>query len=193
MWSAATGTVSAAATTASWVSATVELCALAFTVLSFWWNTWRRGKLVCGYPRTFAATNAEGRTRLLLPLSLRNTGPLSIGVRALRAQLAQDGRSTTLHHVLTRTAMRLERAEVDFATNFAVEGRAQRSAHCRVRECWRAFRLPCRSRPRDLGALCEEEEQWTPLRKFELVIDASAGATIMSSYITYNNREMLPS
>ncbi|MDQ3308230.1 MAG: hypothetical protein M3499_07755 [Actinomycetota bacterium] len=94
---------------------------------------------------------------------------------------------------MTRTAMRLERAEVDFATNFAVEGRAHVLRIAEFENVGELFDFRAGRVHVTLETLFEEEEQWTPLRKFELVIDASAGATIMSSYITYDNREMLPS
>lgn len=193
MWSADTHTVSAAASTAPWVSTFVALCALGFTVLSFWWNTWRRGKLVCGYPRTFAATNAEGRTLLLVPLSLRNTGPLSLGVRALRVCLEQDGRAATLHHVLTRTGMRLEDATADFATNFSVEGRSHVLRIAEFANDAELFDFRAGRVHASLDLLYEERTSWTPLRTFELAIDTAAVATILSNYLTYDNAAMLPS
>jgi hypothetical protein len=32
----------------------ISIAALAFTVFSFWWMNWRKGKLIVGPPRTFA-------------------------------------------------------------------------------------------------------------------------------------------
>src|SRR4051794_21127716 len=95
-----------------WAPLVVSLSALAFTIMTFWWNNWRRGRLTVGYPRTFAATTASGLPILTLPLTFQNTGAIAIGVRALRVLVEQDRRRAILHHVRTRTGMRLQVGEV---------------------------------------------------------------------------------
>ena len=75
--------------TAAWLtSATVvAICALAFTIASFWWLNARRGRLKTYEPHTFAAAITPQVVRLRLPLVLYNTGAIPIIVQNLRVGL----------------------------------------------------------------------------------------------------------
>jgi hypothetical protein len=43
----------------------ISIFALLFTIFSFWWMNWRKGKLIIGPPRSFALA-AQGKEGLLL-------------------------------------------------------------------------------------------------------------------------------
>ena len=174
-----------------WLPLAVSLVALAFTILTFWWTNLRKGKLQVGYPRTFAATTQRSRVMVLLPLSLRNTGPISIGVRALRLQLSQDSHHCTLHHVRTRTAMRLEESSVDFATNFVVDGR-QTLLRLAEFEAADAFTFSAGRVEASLEVLLEDSKRWRGLRTFALFVTSEAESTIPKAFITYDNAPLLP-
>ncbi|MFG2424463.1 hypothetical protein ACGFWD_36185 [Streptomyces sp. NPDC048448] len=62
----------------------VSVCALIFTVASFWWINARRGHLKSWEPHSFAAIVHCSMARLRLPLVLHNTGAKPIVVQDLR-------------------------------------------------------------------------------------------------------------
>jgi len=41
----------------------ISVFALLFTIFSFWWMNWRRGKIIVGSPRSFAATSKFQESR----------------------------------------------------------------------------------------------------------------------------------
>ncbi|MEV5735023.1 hypothetical protein [Streptomyces sp. NPDC052292] len=61
----------------------VSVCALLFTVASFWWLNARQGRLQAWEPHSFAAIVHGSTARLRLPLVLHNTGPKPIVVQDL--------------------------------------------------------------------------------------------------------------
>ncbi|MFI9614987.1 hypothetical protein ACIHCM_25505 [Streptomyces sp. NPDC052023] len=62
----------------------VSVCALLFTVASFWWLNARQGCLKSWEPHSFAAIVHGSVVRLRLPLVLHNTGARPIVVQDLR-------------------------------------------------------------------------------------------------------------
>jgi hypothetical protein len=73
-----------------WAPVTVAVCALLFTVGSFWWLYLRRGKLVVATPQTYAAFLEERRLILLFPLVFYNTGARDYVVRDLRVRFGDE-------------------------------------------------------------------------------------------------------
>lgn len=61
----------------------VSVCALLFTVASFWWLNARQGRLKTWEPHAFAAIIRSSTARLRLPLVLHNTGAKPIVVQDL--------------------------------------------------------------------------------------------------------------
>ena len=69
-------------------SISIAILALAFTIASFWWIQVRTGRLLSYKPRTYAGSyGAGGKTILLFPLVLHNTGPAPIVVVDFRLTL----------------------------------------------------------------------------------------------------------
>ncbi len=64
---------------------TISILALLFTVFSFWWMSWRTGKLHVWSPPTYAAYGSQdGPTVLEFPLVFFNDGPTPLIVNNLR-------------------------------------------------------------------------------------------------------------
>ncbi|MCX4515318.1 hypothetical protein OHA27_34370 [Streptomyces sp. NBC_01619] len=62
----------------------LSICALLFTIASFWWLNARQGRLESWEPHSFAAIVHGSMVRLRLPLILHNTGAKPIVVQDLR-------------------------------------------------------------------------------------------------------------
>jgi hypothetical protein len=64
----------------------ISVCALVFTIVSFWWMNWRPGKLEVTTPRSFALGRAAGREVLFvrIPMVFINSGARPLLVQNLR-------------------------------------------------------------------------------------------------------------
>jgi hypothetical protein len=104
-------------------SLSISVLALLFTILSFWWMNWRRGKLIVSPPRSYAALGSrDGDLDIDLPLVFFNTGPIPYIVENLRLIFAdeEDPRPLSLNATSQNLGTRQNRA---FATQFIVRGR----------------------------------------------------------------------
>lgn len=69
----------------------LSIFALVFTIYSFWWMNWRRGKLIVGIPRSYAAFGSKDERIILeFPFDFINTGPLPIIIRNLRLLILNE-------------------------------------------------------------------------------------------------------
>jgi hypothetical protein len=80
-----------------WASVVISSLALAFTLLSFWWMNWRKGKLSVAELQHFAAGKAitspgdcPNTIIIGLPLVIFNTGASPVVVESLRLVSRQD-------------------------------------------------------------------------------------------------------
>ena len=108
----------------------ISIFALFFTISSFWWMNWRRGKIIVGPPRSFAATS-KGEDDLLivqLPLVFYNDGAASQVIQNLRLTLVQNGNRSAILY-FNNTVPDLVNAQTrEWACQFAIEGRKSYSS-----------------------------------------------------------------
>jgi hypothetical protein len=117
-------TTSSAGSGASFASATVvAICALAFTISTFWWLNARRGRLKTFEPHTFAARLTQGDVRLRIPLVLYNTGAVPIIIQDLRLDISET-HPVSLPWITVRTSLDSSADQKhDSAAVFSVAGR----------------------------------------------------------------------
>jgi hypothetical protein len=111
----------------------LALIGLLWAVGTFWWMNWRKGKIVLGTPRSYAAVS-QGRDGMLLvrlPLVFYNTGAATIIIQNLRLTLEQNGgKSAVLYFNQIALKLDSKQDEGDWAKQFPVEGRKAFSAIC---------------------------------------------------------------
>lgn len=103
----------------------ISVCALLFTVASFWWINARQGHLKSWEPRSFAAVVHCSMARLRLPLVLHNTGAKPIVVQDLRLSFP-DEPASHLPLLWMSSPSRLQPGpedETKLPAGFAVAGR----------------------------------------------------------------------
>jgi len=100
----------------------IAVLALAFTMGTFWWMNWRRGKLLVGPPRSFAGTQDPLVLLFHLPFVFYNPAPTPIVVLNLRIAFPKEPDQEPISFIATvgKIANTDERA---FATQFIVRGR----------------------------------------------------------------------
>ena len=101
----------------------ISIAALSFTILSFYWLYFRKGKLVVSRPRTFAALggNSKDRVVVYLPLILYNSGAAHLVVENLELSFLEDP-AHPLAFVATVDKLGTSEGR-KYATPFAIAGR----------------------------------------------------------------------
>lgn len=108
-----------------WGSIVVAVCALTFTVGSFWWLHARRGRLELYEPHTYAAYVSDDDVRIRLPLVMSNTGAAPIVVQTFRLVFPEENAPLEYPWRNTRTQLTPTSGDVeDLPAVFAVPGRA---------------------------------------------------------------------
>lgn len=108
----------------------VSICALLFTVGSFWWIQARRGRLRSFAPNAYGGLYGKDQTLINLPLVIHNMGPAPLAVTNARLRLRSlTNADKPVEYMLHWHAMR-DAVYTDskigsrcFASPFAVEGR----------------------------------------------------------------------
>jgi len=111
----------------AWVtpSIVIAVCALLFTVGSFWWLYARPGRLLMTEVRTFAALIQTSRAALRVPVTLYNTGAKPLVAADLRLSLASAGLTSMALAANFRRSVRTSEDDVeDFPYPFVVPGRS---------------------------------------------------------------------
>ncbi|WP_328645462.1 hypothetical protein OHS58_36565 [Amycolatopsis sp. NBC_00348] len=160
----------------------VSICALAFTVISFWWLNARTGRLRSFAPQTFSGSNTPDRAIILLPLVLQNTGAQSIVVQDLRLAVLGEPKLEPLRWARTRRQLRPRSdEEPDFASVFSVPGH---QAHQLFAEFDARHELGKIDRAVRLEAKTGHRRRWVELATFTLHLSAIVHP---SQFITYAN------
>lgn len=169
---------------------TVALLALLFTVGSFWWGNWRRGRIVVGRPRTYSYATNDERTILLLPLPISNTGARTIIVSALRL-VPKVGERRDIPYVRVRTAAVPKSDGTDFASAVTIGGRGAVVKFCEF-EADNSFRLTDDLNVFYVEALLDHKRQWIKLGQVSLHVNPADHSRNSGRFITYDNLPSFP-
>jgi len=108
----------------------ISIFALFFTIFSFWWMNWRKGKIIVGPTRSFAATSKSEDDLLIiqLPLVFYNDGAASQVIQNLRLTLVQNGNRSAILYFNNTVPDLVNTKTREWARQFAVEGRKSYSS-----------------------------------------------------------------
>lgn len=176
------------ANTSAWLTsaAVVAVCALLFTVASFWWLNARRGRLTSFEPHTFAAAITREQVRLRLPLVLYNTGAIPIVTQSLRLRfLGEPDSAQPLPWVGSRSQIKPEPDDgYAFPAAFSVAGRTAHQIFVEFGTRSLGFTLEARDYPVRIEVKLGHKKEWQPLLTFSL---QAGQITEPGFYITYEN------
>ncbi|WP_156044025.1 hypothetical protein [Cellulomonas sp. HZM] len=103
----------------------VALCALAFTILSFWWINVRRGRLTWTTVVVFSGHVRADRASLRIPITLYNTGAKPLVVVDLRLDMTSgSARAVAPSKQYRRSIMPSSDDMEDFPHPYVVPGRS---------------------------------------------------------------------
>jgi hypothetical protein len=165
----------------------ISTLALLFTISSFWWMNWRRGKLIVGKPRSYAARGAQTENLIItLPLVFFNEGAAAIVVQNLQLLLLQEGETRPLFFNATLEKL-LKDESRSFATQFPVRGREAVTLICEFQRSPGNLVFESKRYPIELQAILDDRNEWETLARFDLNIIDSAIPAINRQYLAHNN------
>ena len=168
----------------------ISTLALLFIIFRFWWMNWRRGKIIVGPPRSFAATS-KGEDDLLivqLPLVFYNDGAASQVIQNLRLTLVQNGNRSAILY-FNNTVPDLVNAKTrEWACQFAVKGRNSYSSVFVFQRKIGNFTFHKGKCQTTLEGKLNDDEKWEKMLTFDLQISAKSVNTMNSGQlIPYDN------
>ena len=172
----------------------VSICALGFTVGTFWWNNWRQGKLSVDIPRSYSAYQGKDRFLLMLPIAISNSGPIPIVVSALRLRMElPDNQTAVIPYVKRRPELAPSgKNEPVFATNFTVKPRDASIMFCEFHRD-RVAPLKAGHNSVKVEALAAGGGRWQQIGDFELHVSEKHERETMQCYwVVHDNAEALP-
>jgi len=135
----------------------IGVFALLFTVFSFWWMNWRKGKLIIGKPTTYAAVAQEKLLIVQLPLVFYNDGAVARIVSNLRLRLEQDGRTAPVLYFNNTVEDMVSNEGRRWSRQFAVKGHESYTSVFVFQRSPNSFRFSagtCKARLEGILAAC---------------------------------------
>ncbi len=165
----------------------ISLLALAFAVLSFWWMNWRRGKLIVGKPRSYAARGSQTDNLIItLPLVFYNDGAAAIIIQNLRLLLLEDSDTRPLFFNATLEKLMKDEGRA-FATQFPVRGREAVTLVCEFQRAPGNLLFEAKRYPLELQAILDRDAEWQQLSRFDLNVIDSAVPVINKQCVAHDN------
>lgn len=166
----------------------ISSLALAFTIISFWWMNWRRGKLIVGEPRSYAARGSQTDNLIItLPLVLYNDGAAAIIVQNLRLLLLHEGPKTRPLFFNATLEKLLKDEGRAFATQFPVPGREAVTLICEFQRGPGNLLFEAKHYPIELQAILDANKKWKKLCRFDLRVTDSAAPILNKQYVAHDN------
>lgn len=177
------------------VSILVAVCALLFTVFSFWWINARRGRIKSFEPHTFAFGSTSAVVRLRLPLVLYNNGAAPIIIQNLRLDFSRRLRiggfslmsrsAQLLSWVASRSQLKPEQDDGHaFPAVFSVAGRTAQQVFVEFGEASLGFTLESRPYSVRVEVKLGHKCKWRKFLDFTL---QAGQITEPGQFITYEN------
>lgn len=171
---------------ADWASILISSLALLFTMASFWWMNWRRGKLQAWMPRSYAGKGGVGSLTMQLPLVLFNTGPTPIVIRNLRLIFPKEENPPMPS--FQATVPKLGTTENrDWATPLPVRGREALQIVAQFTDKKKGLIFKPKTYVVEVQAKLDQKEKWTTLLTWELKVTPSHLPQLNESFIAHDN------
>ena len=161
----------------------ISILALLFTVFSFWWMNWRKGKLHVNTPRSYAVFGSvEGKMVLEFPFVFFNDGPMPIIIQNLRIIIIDE---ESPHPLLFMATVRKLGTDEDraLATQFPVRGREALLLVCEFQRQPGNLLFENRSYKLELQGKLDDSKKWKCISPFLLNVSEQS-APIINKQLT---------
>lgn len=165
----------------------ISILALIFTVFSFWWMNWRKGKLHVTTPRSYAAFGSVERKMVVeFPFVFFNDGPIPIIVQNLRILFLDEDEAQPLNFNATVRKLGTDEDRA-FATQFPVRGREAVLLICEFQREPGGMVFKSQSYRLELQAKLGKSKKWKRLTRFPLTVTERSVNTINKQFIVHDN------
>ena len=148
----------------------ISVCALLFTIYSFWWMNWRKGRLNVSNFKHIGIYNSPQKFYIELPLIFFNTGALPVVVENLRLIFFdKDNSKHYLHFNATRTGLGIDEGR-EFATPFSVNKGDSLKKYCEFQKNPSEIELVPGKYKMSLEGKLYTKKKWATLRNLEINI-----------------------
>lgn len=168
----------------------ISTLALLFTIFSFWWMNWRRGRLIVGPPRSFAACSSgeNSKIKIQLPLVFYNNGAAAHVVQNIRLTLEQGDKKSAVLYFNNTLSNLVSNDNREWARQFAIEGRKSYSSIFVFQRKVGGFVFAPEMCKAILEAKLSKNEKWQTLLKFDIQTPKDKIKTLNSNtIIPYDN------
>ncbi len=149
---------------------------------------WRRGNLVVGIPRSYAARGSQAENLLItLPLVFFNDGAAAIVVQNLQLLLLDEGANARPLFFNATLEKLLKDEGRAFATQFPVLGREAVSLICEFQRSPGNLLFEAKRYAIELQAILDDRDEWQSLARFDLMVIDSAVPAINRQYLVHDN------
>ncbi len=163
----------------------IAVCALLFTIGSFWWINVRRGQLRSYTPTTYAASMSGAKLVVCVPLVLYNSGAAPIVVLTMRLRFVDAPVGAgAVPWQNTREKLPPDPSTKSLAAVFAVAGRTAEQRYVEFSRDDLGFSPPHVRVPVVVEARLAHKQDFQPLIQFTLDVERIAG---QAQYRSYSN------
>ena len=168
----------------------ISISALGFTVFSFWWMNWRRGKIRLGSNlRSYAACASPNRLLIELPLIFFNTGAVPLVVENLRLyfpKITEENKYLFFNAVVAKLGTDENRC---FAKPFSIHAGDVLEVICEFQNTSTSFKFEESDYEFEIHALLGHKEEWGTLKKYTINVRGNDLNTLNGRLITHDNQK----
>lgn len=176
-----------------WTAIIISTSALGFTVFSFWWMNWRKGKICLGSNlRSYAARASQNKLLIELPLIFFNTGAVPLVVENLRLyfpKITEENKYLFFNATVAKLGTDEDRG---FAKPFSIRGGDVMEMICEFQNTSTSFRFEKGEYEFKIQALLGHKEQWITLKEYTINARGNELKTLNERLITHDNQKMQP-
>lgn len=168
---------------------TIAILALLFSVISFWWTHWRRGKIIVSFPVKFGINYTKSNSKLIieLPLVFYNTGAATIIINNLRLNILDANNQIKYLH-FNNTFDDLENNNGrQWGFSFSIEGRKTFSKVFVFMKTGIQFKIPDDKIDYNLELQKNNKYSWVSILKGKLETPKLHHKTMYEILRCYNN------
>lgn len=147
----------------------ISILALLFTIFSFWWMNWRKGKLIVGAPRSFATCSDNSKYILFhFPFVFYNKGAASQIIQNLRLVFYVENDDPKILYFNSTIDDLGVKEDSKWARQFAIEGRKSYSHIFEFLNSDCKFIFSADKHCATLEAKVDDNKDWTHLLTFDI-------------------------
>jgi len=157
-----------------------SLCALGFTIYSFYWMNWRPGKLGVTPSKTFAAACENGRVIIRLPLVFQNSGARPIIVQNLQLTILNSHLAPLYFNAIIKKLDAED--DGDYATQVALNANSTLELICEFKTNDTDFHFNEGKPSLRLKAQIDDNK-WEEIKTFQIYIGGNASLALASGSV----------